>query len=54
MKSCVNFVRRHAEEGQIILLSPGCASFDEFGSYAIRGDVFKELMFDCYEKIELK
>lgn len=54
MKNCVNFVRRHAEEGQIILLSPGCASFDEFGSYAIRGDVFKELMFDCYEKIELK
>lgn len=52
MKSCVNFVRDHIEEGQVILLSPGCASFDEFGSYAVRGEVFKELMFGCYEKIE--
>ena len=52
MKSCVNLVRDHIEEGQVILLSPGCASFDEFGSYAVRGEVFKELMFGCYEKIE--
>ncbi len=52
MKGCVSFVKAHLEEGQIILLSPGCASFDEFGSYAVRGQVFKEMMFDNYEKIE--
>ncbi len=54
MKGCVSFVREHLEEGQIILLSPGCASFDEFGSYAIRGQVFKEMMFERYDKIENK
>ena len=52
MKDCVNYVKEHLEEGQIVLLSPGCASFDEFGSYAVRGDVFKEMMFSSYEKIE--
>jgi UDP-N-acetylmuramoylalanine--D-glutamate ligase len=34
----------HAEEGDAVLLSPACASFDEFRSFEQRGAVFKELV----------
>ena len=33
-----------AESGNVILLSPGCASFDEFKDYKERGRIFKELV----------
>ena len=35
-----------AGEGDVVLLSPACASFDEFGSFEERGRAFKALVAD--------
>ena len=42
-----NAVRRASElavAGDVILLAPACASFDQFQSYEHRGRVFKEMV----------
>lgn len=35
---------RHAQPGETVLLSPACASFDEFSGFEARGVAFKELV----------
>ncbi len=35
-----------AEEGDIVLLSPACASFDHFRNFAERGDHFKKIVME--------
>jgi len=52
MKQATYYVKTIAEERMKILLSPSCASFDEFSSYAVRGDIFKEIMFNETLQIE--
>ncbi len=35
---------REAKEGDIVLLSPACASFDAFPNFEVRGNTFKEIV----------
>lgn len=36
--------QERAHEGEVILLSPGCASFDQFSDYHHRGETFRNLV----------
>ena len=40
-----------AKSGEVVLLSPACASFDEFHSFEERGEVFKQLVADRAAKL---
>ncbi len=44
LEEAVNLAARLAQPGDVVLLSPGCASFDAFRNYAERGERFKELV----------
>ena len=41
MTEIVNIAKSHAQPGDVVLLSTGCASFDMFNDYKDRGDQFK-------------
>lgn len=40
MDDAVRLATQHAQQGDVVLLSPGCASFDWYRSYGERGDDF--------------
>lgn len=44
LESAVRLAAVLAESGDAVVLSPACASFDEFRSYEHRGDVFRDLV----------
>ena len=44
LEEAVNKAKEIAEAGDIVTLSPACASFDMFPNFAVRGDRFKEII----------
>ena len=42
LEEALNACRRMAQQGDVVLLSPACASFDLFNSYQDRGRRFKQ------------
>ena len=44
MEEAVRFAQRSARGGDMVLLSPACASFDMFASYKERGDIFRRIV----------
>ena len=42
MQDAVRQASSYAESEDTVLLAPACASFDQFDSYAARGDAFRK------------
>ena len=42
MPEIVALANKHAQPGDVVLLSPGCASFDMFKNFYERGEQFKQ------------
>ena len=44
LRDAVRDAADHAETGDIVTLSPACASFDQFKNFMLRGEAFKQLV----------
>lgn len=44
MEDAVGIAKDVAEEGDVVVLSPGATSFDAFSNYEVRGDKFRDLV----------
>lgn len=53
-ESAIRTAYKNAEEGEIVLLSPACSSFDMFSSYVERGNKFVEIVKKMKEEFSGK
>lgn len=51
LRQAVRLAWRDADPGDVILLSPGCASFDQFRSFEDRGDRFQAIVRSLNEEV---
>jgi len=53
MPNAIEIARNLATPGDIVLLSPACASFDMFNDYEHRGRVFKEIVMNLPKDLKV-
>ena len=44
LAEAVAYARAHSHSGDVVLLSPACAAFDQFKNFMVRGETFKTLV----------
>jgi UDP-N-acetylmuramoylalanine--D-glutamate ligase len=54
VKELVQLALKSAKKGDVVLLSPACASFDLFKNYEDRGDQFRSAVQELKEEVESK
>ena len=50
LENAVEVASQAAQSGDVVLLAPACASFDQFENYEQRGRLFKELVRKLEQK----
>ena len=53
LDGAIAYAYQHAVPGDTVLLSPACASFDQFKSYEHRGEVFKQIVHQIQSRVVL-
>ena len=50
IERAIDYALENGESGDVVLLSPGCASYDQFDNYEHRGNFFKSTVLNRKEK----